>query len=71
MAISLRSDVLRAAADLLLNLSAGWIGAVVIAPPFVDFYSRQIQVLLALDLIAGIVCLSLAIKLRRMARTYD
>lgn len=69
MVASLRSDIFRAAADLLINLSAGWLGVVVIAPPFVDFASQQVQILLAVDLLAGIVGLSVAIKLRRVART--
>lgn len=50
-------------ADLLINLSAGWFGAVFIIPAFSNFTFQSVP-LLTIDFLLGILFLRLAYKLR-------
>jgi hypothetical protein len=59
---------LEAVADLLINISAAWFAAVFIAPPFFDFSSPSAALLLAGNIVTGIVSLVSSIKLRRLAQ---
>ncbi len=53
-----------AIADLLINLSAGWLGAVVIIPNFSKETGAKKLFILTGDLLAAIVSLSLAVAIR-------
>jgi len=54
------SAKLKVLSGLFTNLSAGWIGAVVIFPNFSDLSSFWGKFLLTFDVIAAIVCLIIA-----------
>jgi len=62
------ADWLEAIADLLINLAAGWFGAIFIVPNFSGLPYPLNVLVLTQDLIVGIVTLIAAIKLRRLAR---
>lgn len=51
---------LKVLSGLFTNLSAGWIGAVIILPNFADFTSIKGKLTLTADLIGATVCLLLA-----------
>ena len=53
---------------LFANLSAGWIGAVLIFPNFSSLYTLQNKILLTLDIVAAIVCLLIAFWLEDRSR---
>lgn len=53
-----------AISDLLINLSAGWLAAVVIVPNFARERGRKRLLVLTGDLLAAIVCLALAVVIR-------
>ncbi|MBI5356603.1 hypothetical protein HZB78_03245 [Candidatus Collierbacteria bacterium] len=62
------ADWLEGIADLLINLTAGWFGAIFIVPNFSGLpYPLNILVLTQ-DLIVGIVTLIAAVKLKRLSR---
>lgn len=65
------SDVLTAIGDVMLNLSAAWFGAALVAPPFFDFSSPAAILLLAANIMAGIFALASGVKLRRLASKYS
>ena len=56
---------LGAISDLLINLSAGWFASVLIVPNFTHIRSSFNILILIADVIWGIVCLVVAIKLKR------
>jgi glycopeptide antibiotics resistance protein len=51
-------------ADLLVNLSAGWLGVVFIVPNFSKKKGLRKVIILTLDICAAIVCLVAAFMLR-------
>ncbi len=53
-----------AISDLLINLSAGWFGAVIIVPNFSRQKGTKRWLILTGDLLAGIVCLAMAVAFR-------
>ena len=55
-------------ADLLVNLAAGWFGAVFIAPNFFGIRSPLDWIVLTGDFVMGIVSLSIAMRLKRAAK---
>lgn len=59
---------LLALADVFINLSAGWFGVVVIIPNFWPPANWENILLLIYDLIAGILFLIWAVKLRRLVK---
>lgn len=56
------------ASELLINLAAGWFGAVIIAPNFLKMKYPFSLVVLTADLLAGIFCLVLAFRLRKSSK---
>jgi uncharacterized membrane protein YeaQ/YmgE (transglycosylase-associated protein family) len=58
-----RGARLRVLSGLFTNLSAGWIGAVIILPNFSDLSDFSNQLLLITNIISAIVCLLLALWL--------
>lgn len=50
----------RVLSGLFTNLSAGWIGAILIFPNFNDLSNNENKVVLFFDIIAAIVCLLIA-----------
>ena len=62
------ADWLEAIADLLINLAAGWFGVVVIVPNFGGLDDTRSFLLLTEDLVAGIVSLILAVRLKRLVK---
>ena len=68
MVASMNSAVISSIADLFINLSAGWFGAVFIVPVFSDASLIFSLPVLTGDLVMGIVFLVSAIELRRIAR---
>lgn len=58
---------LKALADLFINLSAGWFGAVIIVPNFWPPTKFANFLFLTYDLIAGILFLVVAIRLRKLS----
>lgn len=53
-----------AISDLLINLSAGWLGAVIIVPNFSREKGYKKFLILTTDLLAAILSLSLAVAMR-------
>lgn len=53
--------------DLLVNLSAGWFGAIVVLPIVFPFHKKVNVSLLIFDAAVGIVSLLFAVQLRRAA----
>lgn len=59
---------LETGADLLINLSAGWFGAILIAPNFTSLEYPFDLIILTQDLAIGIVSLVIAVRLKRLAK---
>lgn len=51
--------------DLFVNLSAGWIGAVIIVPNFSKEKGNRRRIILTVDILGAIFCLGTAFVLRR------
>ncbi|HCR35912.1 hypothetical protein A2130_00100 [Candidatus Woesebacteria bacterium GWC2_33_12] len=54
------------ASDLLINLAAGWLGAVLIVPNFSSKNKRQKLVVLTMDIVFAIFCILGAYKFRSL-----
>lgn len=67
------SDWLEAISDLLINMAAGWFGAVIIVPNFGGLGDIRSVLLLTEDLTVGIVSLVFAVRLKKLAKrkNYD
>lgn len=61
-------DWQKAMADLLINMAAGWFGAVVIFPNFGGLDDARNILLLTEDLAVGIVSMMFAVRLRKLAK---
>lgn len=55
-------------AELLINMAAGWFGAILIVPNFTGSDFPYNVFLLIGDLVGGIISLALAVKLKRLAK---
>jgi hypothetical protein len=53
-------------ADLSVNLSAGWVGALVIVPNFSKERGARRLLILTVDILAAIVCLIIAFVLKKL-----
>jgi hypothetical protein len=51
--------------DLLINLSAGWFGAILIVPNFSKIRGRSRLWVLLSDFVAAMICLAISYELRR------
>ena len=63
--------ILGALSELFINLSAGWFFSAFLVPFSQDLSIQTRIFLLTVDLVLGIVCLLLGIKLRRLKKKYD
>lgn len=64
----LDAEWLKAIADLLINLSAGWFGAILIAPNFSSLKYPFDLIILTGNLVIGIVSIVIAVRLKRLAK---
>lgn len=62
---------LGALSDLFINLSAAWFFAAALVPFSQDLSIQTRIFVLTFDIMLGIVCLGIGIKLRRMKKKYD
>lgn len=69
--IKIDSITLGALSELLINLSAAWFFSAFLVPFSQDLSIQTRIVILTVDLVLGIVCLLLGIKLRRLKKQYD
>lgn len=66
------SVALSVISELFVNLSAGWFLAAFVVPNSSEKLSLAARLgLLTVDLILGIVCLVIALRLRRLEKDYD
>ncbi len=62
------ADWLEAIADLLVNLSAGWFGAIVIVPNFIGLEFPFSLMVLTQNIGNGIVSLAIAVSLKKWSK---
>lgn len=72
-AIMIKADsiTLGALSELFVNLSAAWFFSAFLVPFSQDLSIQTRIFILTVDLVLGIVCLLLGIKLRRLKKKYD
>jgi hypothetical protein len=69
--IKVDAITLGALSELFINLSAAWFFAMFLVPFSQDLSIQTRIFLLTADLVFGIVCLGIGIKLRRLKKKYD